>query len=131
MGRSIPLEPDAAGRLVSRIVPVRSASAFRYPEGRHGKAELRYVEGIPLLTVEGTPEEIGEAVGVLALRPGRRMADYPDDLLREYHLHSLRWPLLLAGRRMLSRFPADYRAELEAMYSAAGIDRDRAVLNNT
>src|SRR5438552_3131540 len=45
---------------------------FRYPEGKHGKGELRYVHGLPVLTVAGTPEEIGEQVGVLALRPARR-----------------------------------------------------------
>ncbi len=104
---------------------------FHFPEGQSGDAALKTINGVPVLTVGGTPDEIGKAVGILALRPGRRMVDYPDDLLRDYHLHALRWPLLLAGRQMLSRFPEDYRAELEVMYTAAGIDRDRAVLNNT
>jgi hypothetical protein len=92
---------------------------------------LKYINGIPVLAVAGTPEEMGRAAGVLALRPGRRMAAYPNDLLREFHLRALRGPLLLAGRYMLSRFPADYRAELEAMYAAARVDHDLAVLNNT
>jgi predicted choloylglycine hydrolase len=74
---------------------------------------------------------MGQAAGVLALRPGRRMAGYPDDLLREFYLGALRGPLLLAGRWMVQRFPADYRTELEAMYAAAGVDGDRAVLTNT
>ncbi len=106
-------------------------ASFRYPEGCYGQAALRYVNGIPVLTLVGTPEDMGTAAGVLALRPGRRMANYPDDLLREFHLRHLRWPLVLAGRQMVSRFPAAYRTELEAMYRAARIDRDHAVLNNT
>jgi hypothetical protein len=89
------------------------------------------VDGIPLLTVEGTPEEIGDAVGALALKPGRRMADYPADLLRAFWLRPLRWPILQVGRWMARRFPADYRREMEAMYQAAGVDQDRAVLSNT
>ena len=47
----------------------RAAEPFRYPEAKHGKGELRYVNGIPVLTVRGRPEEIGEQVGVLGLRP--------------------------------------------------------------
>ena len=42
---------------------------FRYPEGRHDKGELRYINGIPVLTAVGSPEEIGSQIGVLALKP--------------------------------------------------------------
>jgi hypothetical protein len=108
-----------------------AAPPFRYPERRYGDAWLRYINGIPVLAVAGTPEQIGRAAGVLALRPGRRMAGYPDDLLRAFHLRPLRDPLLLGGWHLLRRFPADYRAELQAMYAAAGLDLDLAVLNNT
>jgi isopenicillin-N N-acyltransferase-like protein len=118
-----------------RLLPgsgrARAGPPFRYPEGRHGNAELRHVDGIPLLTVRGTPEEIGAAVGSLALKPGRRMADYPDDLLRAFWLRPLRWPILQIGRRLARRFPDDYRREMEAMCAAAGLDHDRAVLGNT
>ncbi|HKI37270.1 MAG TPA: C45 family peptidase [Gemmataceae bacterium] len=104
---------------------------FRYPEGQCGPARLRYVNGVPVLAVEGTPEEIGRAIGRLALGPGRRIAAYPDDLLSEYGLSWLRRPLLLAGEPMLRRCPQDYRAELEATYAAADLDHELAVLNNT
>jgi predicted choloylglycine hydrolase len=116
---------------IPALGPAHAASPFRYPEGRCGDAWLKYVNGVPVLAVAGTPEEIGKATGALALQPGRRMAGYPDDLLCEFHLQALREPLLLAGRYMLSRLPADYRSELEAMYSTAGVNRDLAVLNNT
>src|SRR5262249_47318911 len=71
------------------VVPVSAAEPFRFPEAKYGGAELRYVNGIPVLTVAGSPEEMGEAVGVLALRPGSRMACYPEDLLKHYHLSPL------------------------------------------
>ena len=45
------------------------AEPFRYPEARFGKGELRYVNGLPVLTVAGTPEEMGEQVGKLAALP--------------------------------------------------------------
>jgi hypothetical protein len=131
MGRGIVRKPASERWLASTVGPVRSGPPFRFPERRHGGAELRYAGGIPLLTAQGTPEEIGEAVGVLALRPGRRMADYPDDLLRAFWLRPLRRPILQAGRWLARRFPDDYRREMEAMYAAAGLDHDRAVLGNT
>jgi hypothetical protein len=109
----------------------RAEPPFRYPEGRSGQARLKYVNGVPVLTVGGTPVEAGRAVGRLALGPGRRIASYPDDLLREFWLGWLRGPLLSAGESMLRRFPPDYREELEATYEAAGLDHESAVLNNT
>jgi hypothetical protein len=109
----------------------RADPPFRYPEGECGPARLRYVNDVPVLTVEGTPEEIGQAIGRLALGPGRRIAAYPDDLLRDYWLGWLRRPLLLIGKAMLRHCPQDYRTELEAAYTAAELDYELAVLNNT
>jgi hypothetical protein len=131
MGRGVVLEPVSSGRLGFTTGLLRHEPPFHYPEARHGRAELRYVNGIPVLTVGGRPEEIGEAVGTLALKPGRRMADYPADLLRAFWLRPLRWPILQVGRWMARRFPADYRREMESMYHTAGVDYDRAVLSNT
>ncbi len=110
---------------------VRADPPFRFPEGTCPHGELKYHGTIPVLTVDGTPEEMGTAVGTLALWPGKRMASYPDDVLRQYYLTLFRYPLLVAGRQMVERFPAESRQELEAMAAAGGIDRDLAVLGNT
>jgi hypothetical protein len=111
--------------------PLRADPPFRFPEGTCPHGELKYYGTIPVLTVDGTPEQIGTAVGQLAVRPGKRMASYPDDVLRQYFLSLFRYPLLVAGRQMVERFPAEARQELEAMAAAGGIDRDLAVLGNT
>lgn len=104
---------------------------FRFPEGRHGTGELRYINELPILTVSGTPEEMGEAIGVLALRPGARMASYPENVLKHYHVGFLAKPFLVAGERMVQRFPDEYRRELEAMSRGSGIAREKVVLGNT
>ena len=46
--------------LTALLTPTTSLAdkAFRYPEGKHGKGELKYEKGIPILRVEGSPEEI-------------------------------------------------------------------------
>src|SRR5438874_10648855 len=50
-----------------------------FPEGKSGTGELRYRNGLPVLTVSGTPEEIGAAAGALGLKPGRRIADRSEE----------------------------------------------------
>jgi isopenicillin-N N-acyltransferase-like protein len=104
---------------------------FHFPEGKCPHGELKYINEIPVLTVDGSPDQIGTAVGSLALKPGKRMAGYPVDVLRELHLTALRWPLLYMGRLMVKQFPQDYRAELEALAVAGEVERDLAVLGNT
>ena len=37
------------------------------------KAELKYQNGVPVLVVSGTPEEIGRAVGALGVKPAARV----------------------------------------------------------
>ena len=113
------------------IAPVTAAEPFRFPEGKHGTGELKYVNGLPVLTVAGTPEEIGEAVGMLALRPAQKMASYPEELVRHFWLHPL-WPTLVsAGERMVLQFPPAYRRELEAMARVSGVRRQKLVAGNT
>ena len=48
---------------------VRADDAFRYPEASHGKGELKYINEIPVLLLEGSLEETGDQWGALALKP--------------------------------------------------------------
>ena len=89
---------------------------YRYPEASHGKSQLKYVNDLPVLSVAGTPEEIGAAIGTLAL--AQRMVAYPDDLLKHYSCSFLRATFLRQGNRMFEHFPADYQRELEAIARA-------------
>ncbi len=114
-----------------QLASVAAGEPFRYPEGSHGTGELRYINGLPVLTVAGTPEQIGEAVGVLALKPAQRMLDYPEDLLKFVHMRALWHPAVSQGNKMLQQFPTDYQQELEAIVRGAGVDHDSVVLGNT
>ncbi|HWG45616.1 MAG TPA: C45 family peptidase [Gemmataceae bacterium] len=104
---------------------------FRYPEGKHGKGELKYVNGLPVLMVEGTPQEIGEQIGVLALKPAPQIMDVLKEFLKDRKLEKV-WPLLVTiGNGLFANFPADYRAEVEAMVKASGLKRDGFIVANT
>jgi hypothetical protein len=107
------------------------AAPFVYPEGKYGNGELKQINGLPVLIVQGTPEEIGDAVAVLALRPARRIASYPDDMLEHFHGAWLRDYFLAEGEKMVARFPTDYRRELEVIARSSGVERDKLVLGNT
>ena len=83
-------------------------------------ATLRYQAGLPVLTVAGTPDEMGRAIGTLALRPGERMTHYADDSLRHFSVSWLRRPLLWMGDRLLRQAPPDFLAEIAAAGSRRG-----------
>src|SRR3954468_18946380 len=93
--------------------------ARRYPEARHGNGELRYVNGVPVLTVAGSPEEIGEQLGTLAVKPAQPLIDSFQGLLKSLGLVQSYPVILKAGTVMLPRFPADHRRELEAAAKTA------------
>jgi hypothetical protein len=117
---------------VALLVPaaVRADEPFRYPEGTHGAGSLRYVGTIPVLTVAGTPEEIGTAIGTLTRPAADGLFGYFDTLLKKTKL-DLMWPWLeRTAEGMLERFPPDHRAELEAAVKASGIDRGKVLVGN-
>ncbi len=127
MRRSRLLLPLCAGLVLLFAIPARPAGAgtpaepFRFPEKRHGKGELKYVNKVPVLRVEGTPEEIGEQVGVLALKPAARALDYPHGLFESFAIPPLFWSQAIKqGKAMVEHFPSDYRKEMKAMTKASG-----------
>ena len=92
---------NATAKLASALVlllswtgATRAQRSVHFPAAKNGKAELKYVNDIPVLLVEGTPEEIGTRIGTLALKPGKRVLTYPKELLAWRDLSKL-WGLFL------------------------------------
>lgn len=111
--------------------PARAAEPFRYTEGKHGRGELKYVNGLPVLVVEGTPEEIGTQVATLANKASRRLLSFPKEYLKTFGFESS-WPTLVKlSKGMAPQFPADHLKELEALAKRADIDRDLVIVGNT
>jgi hypothetical protein len=112
--------------------PAFAAEPFRFPAARHGtRGELKYVNELPVLVVSGTPEQMGEAAGALALKPATRVLNYPRELLQKYSADRL-WALFVqAGKGMLPQFPDDHRKELDALARGAGAERDAVLVGNT
>ncbi len=117
--------------IVGLFAQPAGAEPFRFPEGESGTGQLRYINGVPVLTVQGPPEQMGEAVGALALAPARRMALYPDELLKHYGCLMLRPTFVRQGKRMMQHVPTDYERELEAVGRASHVPHESLVLGNT
>ncbi|HVS34059.1 MAG TPA: C45 family peptidase [Gemmataceae bacterium] len=122
---------------LSAAAPSSSSSAekdepFHYPCCKLADgAELNYVNDLPVLTVSGSPEQIGAAVGSLALKPSARILSYTRDLLRADGIE-FTWPLFVAnGKGMAKHIPAEYRAEMDAIAKASGADPDVVTVANT
>lgn len=104
---------------------------FRYPEGQHGRGELRYFEDIPVLVVRGSHAEMGEQIGVLALRPAAKLVELLEGFADRRIPKNLRPIADVAMQTVYANFPAEYRAELEAMAKAAGVNKNSLVMANT
>ena len=108
-----------------------AAEPKSFPEGTHGKGELRYIDGVPILVVVGSPEEIGEQMGVLALKPAAKAVALFEGFLADNGLRGFRPLLARIGEGLLAKFPEDYRRELNAAAKAGGVERDLLVIGNT
>jgi hypothetical protein len=116
--------------VLSFAIPAAAAEPFKFREGKHGKGELKYVNGIPVLVLAGTPEEMGEQMGVLGLKPMTGAVGVAKELLKRQKLDLILPLLKRFGETMLARYPEAYRREFEAMARHGGIDRDLLVIGN-
>ena len=116
--------------LLSVASAARADETRVFQENRFGDAELKYINDLPVLTVVGTPEEIGRQKAVLTVDVVKKIADYPRKLLNRSD-HKDRLPEYLAISKALARnLPADHRAELRAFAEQSGVDRDLGTLAN-
>ncbi len=123
-----------SGVLLSLLLlsaPVRSADVPRYSEGKHGAGALRYINDIPVLIVEGTPDEMGEQEGTLLRKPLAKLVDFPREVVKAVGFGAA-WPVFTAtAKKMEPQFPPDDLKELEALARAGQVDRDLLVLGNS
>ena len=116
------------GLLASVLLDLHVARAAEpiYKEATHGRGSLEYVQGIPVLELAGTPEEIGSQHASLAMAAIRPQLGLARKILEAHGLGAA-WPVVGGiSRVMVSNAPQRYRTELEAAIQAAELDRDAA-----
>src|SRR4029079_9737994 len=109
------------------VAVVLCAPAFaadkRFPVAKSGKGELKYVHEIPVLTVEGTPEEIGAQFGELALKPAKQPLLSPVDSYMKQIGWQDQFPKMLKYSFLVyANFPKENQVELTTACKAADVD---------
>jgi isopenicillin-N N-acyltransferase-like protein len=114
------------------VKPQEKTAPFRYPENpstQNGK--LRYINNIPVLQVQGSPEQMGDAIGKYVVKNAPKATQYPRDVLSHFGVEFMWIVFAKAGQRMANFFPKDYTKELNAMATASGISKEDLIVGNT
>jgi predicted choloylglycine hydrolase len=117
--------------LVLLLAPARGADQTQYTEGKHGKGELRVINGLPVLIVEGTPEEMGEQAGQLVKSPLKRVLGAAPTMLKLFGYADRMKEVLKTSNAMVPQFPPEHLRELETLIKTAGVDRDLLFFGQT
>jgi isopenicillin-N N-acyltransferase-like protein len=124
MVRSLPL-------LLLLALPASAAEPKSFPAATHGKGELKYIDHVPVLVLRGTPAEMGEQFGKLAV------ANAPD--LDGLHARFLkdsgqerRYPIIVTlASQLKAGFPPHVAAEMDAAVKASGRKESLFLFANT
>src|SRR3954453_622641 len=116
-------------RRFSIVLLVLTLPAFaadkRFPEAKSGKGELKYVNDIPVLTVEGTPEEIGARFGGLALKPAKKpLLGRVDSYMKQIGWQEQFPKMLKFSFLVYANFPKANQVELDTACKTAGVDKN-------
>jgi isopenicillin-N N-acyltransferase like protein len=91
-----------------------------FREGKYQAGELRYINGVPVLSVAGSPVEIGRQKAELTADTVKKMTEYPQRLLdRVAPDPDGQKKFLEAARTVAKNIPADHKAELRAFADQA------------
>src|SRR5262245_45894556 len=106
------------------VVSPLLAADRRFSEAKAGKGELKYVNGIPVLTLEGTPEEIGAQFGELALKPARKpLIGRVDSYMKQIGWDNVFPTMLKFSDLIYVSFPRQNQIELATAAKVAEVDR--------
>ncbi|MGH7199586.1 MAG: C45 family autoproteolytic acyltransferase/hydrolase, partial [Planctomycetaceae bacterium] len=112
-------------------VAARAAEPVQFAEGAHGKGELKHIDGVPVLFLRGTPEEIGAQQGKLLSEPLEPILAFPRKFI-DASGSQFAWPVcVLMSRTLMKHAPEDHRTELDAAIAASGKDQNTLYVANT
>jgi hypothetical protein len=98
--------------------------------GKCNSAELKFVEGLPVVTAAGTPEEIGQQLGTLLKQPLAELLGKKDELAHGFGFHQAPNLLVKMSRLVAPAFPDSQHREIEALAKSAGVDLDTLAFAN-
>jgi hypothetical protein len=102
-----------------------------FKEGKHKAGELRFVSGVPVLTVAGKPAEIGEQLGVLVGKNSPDPVPVLNEFLAAVKLKDAYPALKTVAGNLKGNFPADHLTEMEVAAKTAGYELDMLLFVNS
>jgi isopenicillin-N N-acyltransferase like protein len=105
-----------------------AAEPRAFTERRSGGGELKYINDLPVLTVSGTPEEMGRQSAALTGEVVKKLVGYPEALLRQRSKPKA--PYVAMCKKLAPQLSAAHREELLAALDQLGVDRDDGLLGN-
>ena len=105
-------------------VTAEAAEPSRYSAGKCANGELKFVDGLPVVTTGGTPEQIGTALGTLYKHPLGELMGKQDEVVRGFGLKQAPGVLVKMSRLAVPAFPDSQRRELQSMSAASGANLD-------
>ena len=122
----------AAGQpLAGRGSAAAAAEKKAFQEARFEKGQLKYVHHLPVLSVEGTPAEMGRQEAALTGKVVKTLAPYPRQLMT-LSGHGKQWDQCVeTAQTLTSHAPPAYRDELRSYATKAAIPLDLLQVANT
>lgn len=111
--------------------PLFAQPKFEFKEAKHGGGEMKYIDGIPVITVSGKPAEIGEQLAELAVKPASDPTDLLERFLADNKLKGALPLVKFQAMKLKPGIPADHLAEMEALAKTSGRDLDVVIVANT
>jgi isopenicillin-N N-acyltransferase like protein len=106
------------------------AEPNRFIEKQTDGAWLAYVNELPVLSIGGTPEEMGRQLASLVGPATQKLVEYPRQTFARDGGGEAWTKLLAASRALWPNIPANHREEMDALVRLAKVDRDALVAGN-
>ena len=116
--------------ILATATAVRAAELFQYEAAEFEKGRLQYIDGLPVMELEGSPAEMGRQAAALTSHAAKQLIGYPKKLATT-RAGKRGWAKVeKTGRPLLANFPPHHKEELEAFARQAGIDTGTVAVAN-
>ena len=106
------------------------ANAPVFRPGRSGKGQLRFVNEVAVLSVEGSPEEIGRQQAELIGAAANQLAQYPQEFFKRLGKQEQWETVVQRARALAENIPERHRAEMMAFAEHTNGDRQLGLVAN-
>ena len=102
-----------------------------FPAAKHGRGDLRHEQGLSVVTLRGTPAEMGEQFGVLAVKAAPSLDEFHRNFVADAGIGPVEPLVRLLALKLQAGMSAAHLAELTAMAQASKRPIDLAMFANT